>query len=593
MDSAFTTYFRKGRRVGRRIYKSLFFPPAVIFAAILLVTYWSFLASKQSINRDQSIAITNDQDVVTSTINQRLSTYEEILVGGSGLFRASRDVTEKEWHDYISTYDVSNRYPGVQAIGYIKVVNGQQLPELVEYMRGQGFANFNVRPQGQRDTYTAILYIEPGRQSPVIGLDLFTEADRKQTMESARDGGVAVVTPPLKSVQGTTNQPVFSMFVPQYQQGMPIGTVAQRQAALRGYIYAGFRSDDFFNKLLPANLDAKNFGFRVSSTVNGKSVTFYETPNYGITVNGRGAVKDSQNLSLYGQTWKIDYAFNSDGLATSRRKNAPFWTIVAGSIFAILLAEVIYLLLKSRAQELNRQRDRAVDLAKDELLSLASHQLRTPATTVKQYLGMVLQGFAGDISKPQTTLLEKAYSGNERQLFIINEMLHVAKIDSGRITLAKQRTNLNELLTTITSDIQSDAKAAGHTVRLKLPKKTIWMSLDEHMLRMAIENLLSNALKYMLNKGTVDLSLKHSAQTITIAVKDTGVGIDPKDFPKLYKLFSRLNNKLTQTVSGTGVGLYLAKHLVELHNGHIELESKPGKGSTFRIILPEKSGKQP
>jgi len=105
---------------------------------------------------------------------------------------------------------------------------------------------------------------------------------------------------------------------------------------------------------------------------------------------------------------------------------------------------------------------------------------------------------------------------------------------------------------------------------------------------MAIENILSNALKYTVSRGKIEVSLrKRSGSKVVIAVKDNGVGIDAQDFGRLYKLFSRLDNRLTATVSGTGVGLYLAKHLVQLHGGQIELESTPGKGSVFRIILPQ------
>jgi signal transduction histidine kinase len=459
-------------------------------------------------------------------------------------------------------------------------------------MQNQGFANFKITPGGSRDVYTALLYTQPNRQSSVTGLDLYTEPSRKLIFDRARDGGAASLTEPLKSVQGTTNQLVFSMFVPQYRTGMPTTTVEQRRAALEGFMYAGFRSEDFFNKLLPANFADQGVGIRVS-TGNSNSMTFYESSNYGQIVHGRPVLYSSQTLEPYGQHWLIDYAFSANALTNNRRRDTPVWTVVVGSLFAILLAEVVYLLLKARAQDLTRQRDRAVDIAKDELLSLASHQLRTPATTVKQYLGMVLQGFTGDVTKQQRSLLEKAYDGNERQLFIINEMLHVAKIDAGRITLAKQRTNINRLLESVTNDVRGDALEAGHTIRLKLPKKAVWLSIDEHMLRMSIENLINNAIKYSLKKTPIDVGLTHKKHDIVIAVKDKGIGIDKKDFHKLYKLFSRLNNKRTQMVSGTGVGLYLAKHLVELHDGCIKLQSAPGKGSTFSIVLPNKSSNKP
>lgn len=576
---------QRARRQLRRVYRSLFFPPFVIFVAMMFVTYWSHRASVLSIQRDQSIAISARQENVSSTIGQRLKTYEEILIGGAGLFRASRDVTEQEWHNYISTFDVTNRYPGVQSLGYIRVVNAAQLPELESSMKAQGFADFKITPDTPRDLYTAVIYNEPDRQTTGRGQDLFTQTDRRAVMERARDSGNATITKPLTALQNVSDQLVFIMFAPQYAPDMPTTTIAEREKALRGYIYAGFRSQDFFNKLLPISAADTDVALSVSAK-NTDMASFYQSPNYTTMSRAKGTVNSSQTLDMYGTSWVINYVFNGDDLSNSQRRNTPVWIVVLGSLFAILLAEVIYLLLKTRARELASQRDRAVDLAKDELLSLASHQLRTPATTVKQYLGMVLQGFAGDVAKNQKKLLQKAYTGNERQLRIINEMLHVAKVDSGRITLAMQHADLGKLLKEVVADALPEAKKVDHTIKLNLPKQPIIMNVDEHMLRMAIENIVNNAIKYTLPKGRIGISLRQKDGLVYITVRDSGVGISSRDFPKLYKLFTRLNHKLTQSVSGTGVGLYLAKHLVELHDGTITVSSKLDKGSTFTIILP-------
>lgn len=551
----------------------------------MLLTYWSFRASILYIERDQKESISNIQQNNASIIDNRLEAYEQILVGGAGLFRASEDVTEQEWHNYISTYDVTNRYPGVQAIGHIRVVSPSDLPGLVAYMRNQGFADFTVKPNTPRDLYTAVLYTEPNRRSTGQGNDLFTDPERRRAMELARDSGKATLTAPVPALLDATAQPVFLMFAAEYQIGVPLDTAAQREAALRGYVFAGFRAHDFFNKLLPVNPQDSNSAFEVVQKNETGETSFYKTPNWQTLSDQKNTVKSSQDIEVYSQTWTVKHIFNSANLTTSQRRNTPLIIIIAGSLFSVLLAEVIFLILKTRARELAVQRDRAVDFAKDELLSLASHQLRTPATTVKQYLGMVLQGFAGDITNTQEGLLEKAYAGNERQLRIINEMLHVAKIDSGRITLAKQNVNINDLLKDIVSDMKPDVDKAGHKLKLELPKQPITLSVDDHMLRMAIENLLSNAIKYTLKKGQISVSLKRRASSVKIAISDNGIGIAGNDLPKLYQLFTRLNHKQTQSVSGTGVGLYLAKHLVELHGGSITAKSTIDKGSVFTITL--------
>jgi len=263
-----------------------------------------------------------------------------------------------------------------------------------------------------------------------------------------------------------------------------------------------------------------------------------------------------------------------------------FGILFFGTVTAGLIAYTVLLLIRARAHNLSTEKERAVELAKDELLSLASHQLRTPATGVKQYIGMVLQGFAGKVPQTQRKLLEKAYASNDRQLRIINEILHLAKIESGRIVLAKQLTNLNELASDVINEQKPDIQAAKHSISVAMPKSPMVIYADIHMLRMAIENLLSNAIKYTPRGGKIMVKIyKNNAEAI-IEITDNGVGIKAGDIDIIFRQFSRLSNVMSQQVGGTGIGLYLAKHLVELHNGRVTVQSEPGKGSTFSIVMP-------
>lgn len=572
----------------KRIYHSWYFPPFVILAAMLFVTYLSYRTSIIDINQEQRASINHIQEDLLITIESRLAAYEQILMGGSGLLRGSEDVNEKEWHDFVSTFDITNRYPGAQTIGYAKIGDASSAESVIANMRSQGFLNYAINPTPTDQPFAAVTYTTPIRTGKLQGFDLYSEAIRKTTMERARDANRAILTPPVQPIQNTEDQSVIQMYSPEYQADKPIDSVEERRANIKGFVFASFRAHDFFSKLIPVHANDINMGFQVSFVgANGAKQSFYQTPNWDKLVQSNSILTSSQQVSGYGQSWNIDYVFSPNELTTQHRHNTPTIVAITGSIFSILLAGIILLLLKTRARVLTAQRDKAVELAKDELLSLASHQLRTPATTVKQYLGMVLQGFTGDLTETQEDLLQKAYSGNERQLRIINEMLHIAKIDSGRITLAKQSTNLNDLVTEIATEMAPDAENVGHTFIYKVPKKPIIVDIDDHMIRMAIENLISNAIKYTLSEGKIQITLRRTKTSVEIAVKDNGIGIEQKDIRKLYRVFTRLNNRLTQTVSGTGVGLYLAKHLVELHGGSIRTHSVSGKGSTFTIILPK------
>lgn len=268
------------------------------------------------------------------------------------------------------------------------------------------------------------------------------------------------------------------------------------------------------------------------------------------------------------------------------REARPGNLVFFGISSAVFISMILFLLLRASRRDLVAQKERAVELAKDELLSLASHQLRTPATGVKQYIGMVLQGFAGKVPARQRTLLEKAYASNDRQLRIINEILHMAKIGSGRIVLAKQTTKLDELVADIANEQRPDIESAKHRLDIELPAEPLVVYADTHMLRMAIENMLSNAIKYTPRGGRIKIKAGSGKGRAYVAVEDTGVGIPAADMDKIFHQFSRLPNDISQQVGGTGIGLYLAKHLAELHNGTVGVKSTPGAGSTFTLSLP-------
>ncbi|HJQ08668.1 MAG TPA: CHASE domain-containing protein [Candidatus Saccharimonadales bacterium] len=576
----------------RGIIHSLYFPPAVICIAVLSVTVWTWSSTRQSLQEDLNAAITRRVSGAEEQVRNRLASYEEILQGGVGLFQASDEVTRLDWKRYADAFNIALQYPGVQGIGYAQIIERDEVSRITEYMQSQGMENFAIYPEtpGNSD-HAAVLYLQPERaaSAKAFGFDMFTEPVRRDAMWRAQDTNRPILTGRITLISNNSSVDLtgFNMYMPYYRVDTPISTVEQRRSALVGYVYAAFRSNIFFNSIAKASDDDK-MAFRVNVASSGNP-TLYESHNFPTLSSNDKTVQVVRPLNLYGQTWDIQYLFNRDALVSKAQLNAPAGVLVVGIFTALSIALIVWLLLRARANELMIQKEQDVELAKDELLSLASHQLRTPATGVKQYLGMVLQGFAGEVSEEQRPLLEKAYSSNDRQLHVINEILHLAKIDAGRIVIARQDTVLNDLIADIVHEQRSDIDTAGHTIAMKLPKKPIEMNIDAHMLRMAVENLVSNAIKYTPRGGTITVKLRKDRNHVYITVRDNGVGIARDDFSKLFRQFSRLPNEMSQVVGGTGVGLYLAKHLVELQHGSISVRSLPGKGATFTITLPLES----
>ncbi len=246
--------------------------------------------------------------------------------------------------------------------------------------------------------------------------------------------------------------------------------------------------------------------------------------------------------------------------------------------------------LKVRNALLNAERTELVRLnkSKDEFIALASHQLRTPATSVKQYLGMLLEGFAGDLklTDQQLKLLQTAYDSNQRQIEIINDLLLIATIDAGKITLQKKPTDIAEFLGEIVEENRPKYNAKNQNIRLVRPDKPIVVTCDDIRLHMAIENLLDNAWKYSPDGAMTTITLKVTPKAVRICVTDQGVGIDKADFKKLFQKFSRIPNPLSTSSGGSGLGLYWAHNIIKLHGGSLSVKSERDKGTTFIISLP-------
>lgn len=187
-------------------------------------------------------------------IEARMHAHEQILLGAAALFDASDKVSHEAWQAFVSRQKVERTLPGIQGIGFSQVIAREQLSRHIQEIRGQGFPDYTVKPEGERDVYTSIIYIEPfsGRNYRLFGYDMFSEPVRRLAMERSRDMDAAVLSGKVTLVQETDQdvQAGTLMYVPVYGKGMPTATVAQRRAALVGWVYSPYRMNDLMRGVL-------------------------------------------------------------------------------------------------------------------------------------------------------------------------------------------------------------------------------------------------------------------------------------------------------------------------------------------------------
>ena len=228
-----------------------------------------------------------------------------------------------------------------------------------------------------------------------------------------------------------------------------------------------------------------------------------------------------------------------------------------------------------------------LDASKDEFISMASHQLRTPLTSVKGYVSMVLEGDVGRITKGQRQVLEQAYDSSQRMVYLISDFLNVSRLQTGKFVLERSEVQLPSLITEELAQLQASAQARNVTLNYTPPSSFPSLYLDENKIRQVMMNFIDNAIYYARPAGgDITVTLAKHASHITFRVIDNGLGVPKHEQKQLFTKFYRASNARQARPDGTGIGLFMAKKVIVAHGGAIIFESKEGQGSTFGFRLP-------
>lgn len=244
--------------------------------------------------------------------------------------------------------------------------------------------------------------------------------------------------------------------------------------------------------------------------------------------------------------------------------------------------------IKAATSELEQsnQQLRRLDEAKDEFVAMTSHQLRTPLTSVKGYISLLLEGDAGKLTDEQQQLLNEAFYASQTMVNIVNDFLSVSRLQTGRFVIDREILDIEDLIQAEVNNLQKTA--ANYDLRLKFksePKIPTKLNVDSNKIRQAVGNMIDNAIYYSLPGGAITVSLAQVDGQLRVAVSDQGVGVPEAERDKLFTKFYRASTGKRRRPDGTGIGLYLVKEIVEAHNGRVFY--KPLKqGSEFGFTLP-------
>lgn len=339
----------------------------------LLITYKLWEAAQRQ--ADQTVETAFDFNVQESNerIRQRLAIYEQVLRATVGFFTAAEDVTRTEFRSYVNALLLTENFPGIEGIGFAKAIPAEDLEPHIASIRAEGYPGYNIHPEGPRDFYTSIVYLEPfiGRNLRAFGYDMYSEPVRRRAMQSARDEARPVMSGRVILVQegGANIQWGFLMYLPVYRNGLPHTTLEERRANLLGWVYAPFRVDDFMRGIGREH----SVGLDVEIYDGGDDHALMYDVHEDVAAT-KQALKRSTALKVAGRDWTVVHGALPD-FDARMRTDRPQLILQAGVSISLMLALLTWLFLDDRARALQAA-EQALQLALyDALTGLPNRKL--------------------------------------------------------------------------------------------------------------------------------------------------------------------------------------------------------------------------
>ena len=239
-------------------------------------------------------------------------------------------------------------------------------------------------------------------------------------------------------------------------------------------------------------------------------------------------------------------------------------------------------------QQLKEANDKLKELDKQrtEFVSIASHQLRSPLTAIKGYSSLILEGSFGPISDKVKEAVDVVFQSSQKLVLVIEDFLDITRIELGKMKYEMNKVDLQEIVSQVVNELRHSVESHDLELKYKPDTKKYWILGDKGKISQVVGNMIDNAMKYT-KEGTISVLVSNEKGNIRLMVKDTGVGIPPDIISKLFQKFARAKDASKVNITGTGLGLFVAKQIVDAHKGKIWAESEGlGKGSTFIVEFP-------
>ena len=585
--------------------------PALAVLLLLLATTGvaAWFTARQADRREEQLIDARAAEV-TEAVDQRLDAYVEKLYGLRGFLAGAETVTHREFHDNLVSQELSRRYPGIQVFGIAPRVLESERAAFARNIRREVAASalasypaFGIKPAGRRSEYLPISYLEPQRGNEVaFGFDFYSERARREAALRAMRTTEPAATEPIRLLQEQGEERGFLIMLPYYRGGnqRPLGP--DRPERFGGVVYAAFQTTDLLNATLRNQERRYDVELYDVGSV-GKPAGRPSAANR--TYNLRGSTSDALTpdergrllpLTLAGRRLLLYYE-NEGSLVAAAERAVPWLIAILGLAVSLLAAGAVDLAVsqRRRAVALAERMTEDLRVSRNELARsneelerfafLASHDLQQPLRTVSGFLQLLEHQHGEKLDESAREYVGQALRGTKDMSQLIDDLLEYSRAGRGDrpmvpVPLAEAWDNaVGQLRATI-------AESEADVARGDLPV----VAGDPGQMTQLFANLIGNAVKY---RGDAPPVIRGTAERADgsweISVQDNGIGIDPSDHDRIFGMFRRLHTG--DRYQGNGVGLALAKRIVERTGGDIRVESEKGKGSRFVVCLPDAGAK--
>ena len=538
----------------------------------------------------------------TRILEEQLESIARELTGIASLFQASKTVTRHRFKAYTSSLLEKNYF--IKSFQWVPRVQRDQRPALESMAQKDGFINFKftslsknstITTAPQKNEYFPIYYMEPhSSDESFLGFDISTQPDLLNLMNQARDSGEVVAANRLNLIQKDPKKRVALFFLPFYEGVDTPKTVEGRRNLFLGVVLGTYKIKELIENIINPYLAP---GVFLTVLDEDRKNELYGNLKENALIKKEMALRFSQIHWFL--VWQGNLEFQK---GPNRLHN---WLSAAVLVLIVFIA-VIFQILSSRARRIesevclrtdelknlkNELEEKNLTLhelikVKNELLGMASHDLRNPLTSIKGYSEFLLKKGTTLKEETRTDFLKIIHSASGNILGLLNDLLNLSSIESGQLVLNLQPGNLRGL-------IEERVKLYTHLATEKNIhfnisfQETTGVSFDTPRIGQVLDNLLTNAIKFSPVSSTIKITMESGDRCVRVTVTDEGQSIKNEDLDDLFQPFNKIGSDSTE--KGTGLGLAIAKKMVALHGGTLTFKSSKNQGASFSFELPENS----